>query len=46
MLNTVSPSGFSSEKAGVYGVLSFGPGSQIEKVIVNHGQTGSNEQWK
>ena len=28
---TVSPSGFSSEKAGVHGFLSFGPGAQSKK---------------
>src|SRR6185436_13455429 len=27
---TVSPSGYSNEKAGVHGVLSFAPGAQIE----------------
>ena len=37
MSNAVSPSGFSSEKAGVHGVLSFGPGSRVEKYWVQSG---------
>ena len=38
MSNTVSPKGFSSENAGVHGVLSFGPGSLIEMDQIEMGQ--------